>query len=115
MKVEKSLSEEDVISGGNHPDAVFCGGWHMVFHPPEGVCSESDTCVQIPVGVHQVPFGCLCNKQFENLIFAGRIIGVSPSAFASTRIMNTCALSGKAAGTVAAIAILYSLQLSRVD
>jgi hypothetical protein len=59
-----------------------------------------------------VPFGCLYSKRVDNLLFAGRIIGVSPSAFASTRIMNTCALSGQAAGTAASMASSYSLPIS---
>jgi hypothetical protein len=114
MKAEKTLAEEDLLSARTHPDAVFYGGWYMDFHPPEGIYSEKETCIQIPVNVYQVPFGCLYNKKVDNLLFAGRIIGVSPSAFASTRIMNTCALSGQAAGTAASLASLHNLPISEI-
>ena len=51
------------------------------------------------------PFSCLYNKQFDNLIAAGRIVDVSDAdAWEIARVIPVCALSGEAAGVAAAIA-----------
>ena len=67
--------------------------------------AQEENCIQIPVNVYQAPLRTLYNRQTPNLIFAGRNIGTERDAFVSTRIMNTCALSGQAAGTLAAACI----------
>lgn len=102
MITEKVLCQQDVLERRVHEDGAFYGGWYLDFHPSDGVQAGEDNCIQIPVQIYQIPLRCLYNKKMKNLIFAGRDIGVSHVAFASTRIMNTCALSGQAAGTMAA-------------
>ena len=100
------LSEADVRGRKLFPDGAFYGGWYMDFHPPGGIMdSGADNCVQIPVEIYQIPLRCLYHKQIPNLLFAGRDIGTEQGAFASSRVMNTCALSGQAAGTMAALGI----------
>ena len=102
METAGVLTERDVLLQTREKDAAFYGGWYMDFHPSGGVYANEDFCTQIPVGVYPIPFGTLYSEKIGNLLFAGRDIGVSHVAFASTRIMNTCALSGQAAGTLAA-------------
>lgn len=105
MVTKTVLTQNDVMGGGDFPDAAFYGGWYLDFHPSDGIYTDEDYCTQIPVHVYQIPLGCLFHPDRKNLLFAGRNIGVSHVAFASTRIMNTCALSGQAAGTLAAFCI----------
>ena len=102
MIAEKILCQHDIMESEGFSDAAFYGGWYLDFHPSSGVNVEEDNCTQIPVMIYPVPLRCLYNRRVPNLVFAGRNIGVSHVAFASTRIMNTCALSGQAAGTLAA-------------
>ena len=73
----------------------------MDFHPAEGIGSDEDNCTQIPVTVYAVPLRCLYHADFPNLLFAGRNIGTRREAFVSTRVMNTCGLSGQAAAALA--------------
>ncbi len=96
------LTKKDVLEGREFKDNAFYGGWYLDTHPAEGIRSEEDNCEQIPVNVYSIPFRSLFNRDFSNLLFAGRIIGTEHDAFASTRLMNTCALSGQAAGVLAA-------------
>lgn len=100
MITDYILDEKDVIHHPAFEDAGFYGGWYMDFHPAEGLNSTEDNCVQIPVQAYQIPLRCLYNSHFPNLVFAGRIIGTRQEAYASTRIMNTCALSGQAAAAL---------------
>ena len=95
------LSGEDVRAGAAFADGGFYGGWYMDFHPAEGLGSDEESCVQIPVNLYSVPLRCLYNPRFPNLLFAGRDIGTRREAFVSTRVMNTCGLSGQAAAALA--------------
>ena len=103
MQTEYRLTEQDILTQRTFPDGAFYGGWYVDAHPSGGMYdSGEENCVQTPVNVYQIPLRCLYNRQVPNLLFAGRIIGVERSVFFSSRIMNTCALSGQAAGTLAA-------------
>ena len=103
MQTEYCLTEQDILAQRTFPDGAFYGGWYVDTHPSGGMYDSSEeNCVQTPVNVYQIPLRCLYNRQVPNLLFAGRIIGVERSVFFSSRVMNTCALSGQAAGTLAA-------------
>ena len=102
METEYLLQERDILEGSQFPDAAFYGGWYMDFHPAGGIRdSDEANCIQIPVNVYQIPLRCLYRQEVKNLLFAGRDIGTERGAFVSSRVMNTCALSGQAAATLA--------------
>lgn len=108
METEYLLKEADILEGRQFPDGAFYGGWYMDFHPVDGFWAiDENICTQIPASVYQIPLRCLYQKTIPNLIFAGRDIGTEREAFVSSRIMNTCALSGQAAGTLAAQCVKY--------
>ena len=103
METAYRLTEQDILSQRVFPDGAFYGGWYVDAHPSGGMYdSGEENCVQTPVNVYQIPLRCLYHPQIPNLLFAGRLIGVERSVFFSSRVMNTCALSGQAAGTLAA-------------
>ena len=110
---EYVLTETDILQNRTFNDVAFHGGWYLDFHPSEGIYSKADFCTQIPVDLYGIPLRCLFSSQSDNLLVCGRILGASHAAFASTRIMDTCALSGQAAGTAASV--LVSDQLKTPD
>jgi hypothetical protein len=110
---EYVLTETDILQNRTFNDVAFHGGWYLDFHPSEGIYSKADFCTQIPVDLYGIPLRCLFSSQRDNLLVCGRILGASHAAFASTRIMDTCALSGQAAGTAASV--LVSDQLKTPD
>jgi hypothetical protein len=99
------LTQQDVMERRQFDDAVAYGGWFLDFHPAGGVYAAEANCVQIPVFPYTIPLRCLYHQDFPNILFAGRDISVSHAAFTSTRIQNTCALTGHAAGAAAAHAV----------
>ena len=101
MITDYVLTQNDIVNRTDFDDASFYGGWYLDFHPSDGIYTEEEFCSQIPESVYPVPLRCLFNSSVRNLLFAGRDIGTTHAAFASTRIMNTCALSGQAAATLA--------------
>lgn len=111
MITDYVLTENDVIGKDTIDDGLLYGGWYMDFHPSEGLNTTEDFCTQLPVQVYPISQRCLYNSKFPNLLFAGRNIGTSHIAFASTRIMNTCALTGEAAAEVVGYCIEHNLEL----
>lgn len=107
---EYVLTESDILESREFEDVVFNGGWYLDYHPSQGIYSKNDFCTQIPVASYGVPLRSLFSLKSDNLLLCGRIIGTSHAAFASTRIMNTCALSGQASGTAASILASESMQ-----
>lgn len=97
------LTQNDILEHRDFPDAVCSGGWPIDTHPPGGIYSKKEACEQRDAGVYQIPLRCLYAKYVDNLFFAGRNISASHLAFASTRVMKTCAVMGQAAGTAAAL------------
>ncbi len=51
-----------------------------------------------------IPYRCLLPQRVEGLLIAGRCLSADHVAFASTRNVPACALTGEAAGLAAALA-----------
>ena len=97
------LSQPDLEAGRIFPDAVAYGGWPVDTHPAEGFRSRQEPCRQVAVPLYSIPLRCLYSRNIANLFFAGRNISATHIAFASTRVMATCAVMGQAVGTAAAV------------
>ena len=101
------LLEQDLANNTSFPDAVAYGGWPMDVHVVGGMRNVShDPTVYIHLKeMYSIPYRCLYSKNIDNLFLGGRAISVSHMAFASTRVMGTCAVIGQAVGTAAAMGI----------
>lgn len=104
---EHVLTEADVLASRPFADAIAFGGWPIDTHPPEGV----DAPGLAPCTQHHLPFlygiplrSCVATSP-QNLMFAGRNVSATHIAFATTRVMATCAVIGQGVGTAAAQAI----------
>jgi len=98
------LCQQDIVEQRSHPDAVAFGGWAIDLHPADGVFSPQPGCTQWHAkGVYEIPYRCLYSRNINNLFLAGRIISASHVAFASSRVMATCAHIGQAVGAAAAV------------
>ena len=100
------LSETDLFQSRAFPDAIAFGGWPIDTHPPEGVDAPGEPpCTQHHLPwLYDIPLRCCVASTVRNLFFAGRNISATHLAFASTRVMATCAVIGQGVGTAAAIA-----------
>ena len=99
------LTQNDVQGGTIFEDQVAYGGWAIDLHPPSGVdVPDEPPFTPFHVnGIYSIPFGCYHSRNVTNLFFAGRNISATHVAFASTRVMATCAIGGQAIGTAAAL------------
>ncbi len=101
------LCQRDCDEGARFNDAVAYGGWPMDVHVIEGFLNDSEepTVFLKLKDVYAIPYRCFYSRNIDNLFTAGRIISASHMAFASARVMATCAIGGQAVGTAAYIAL----------
>ncbi len=104
------IIQQDIVEQRVHPDAVSFGGWAIDLHPVDGVFSPLSGCTQWhSKGVYQIPWRSMYSRNIPNLMLAGRIISASHVAFASTRVMATCAHGGQAVGVAAALCLKHGV------
>ena len=102
----RTLTQEDVISGGHFEDVIAYGGWTLDDHNPNGFMNKGLASIEYTIKQgYGIPYDCCYSVNVPNLMFAGRDISCSHMAFSGTRVMATCALIGQAVGTAASLAI----------
>lgn len=101
------INQNDVRAKGRFDDLIAYGGWPMDDHDPGGMESpKSRPNINHPAPTpFGIPYRVLYSKNIENLMFAGRNISTTHTAFSSVRVMATCGTLGQAAGMAAAIAL----------
>lgn len=101
------LCERDLLESRPFTDAIAFGGWPIDTHPPEGIdAPDLPPCEQrqLPF-LYDIPLRSCVSAGPRNLMFAGRNISATHVAFASSRVMATCAVVGQGVGTAAALAL----------
>lgn len=104
------LKQQDIIEQTPFTDVVAFGGWSIDLHPADGIFSEKPGCNQWhSKGVYGIPYRCYYSKNVENLFIAGRIISATHVAFASARVMGTCAHGAQAVAIAASLCKKYNI------
>jgi hypothetical protein len=104
------LTQQDILDQTRFDDVVGFGGWSIDLHPPGGVYSDTAGSMHLHgPGLYEIPFRSLYSVNVSNMLMAGRDISASHVAFGTTRVMATCAVTGEAAGTGAALAAQYGI------
>lgn len=105
-------TQHDLVGGWKErDDGVSIGGWGFDEHPPGGFDAwREPPYYSKPVPeVYNIAFEALYSRNVSNLMMAGRNISNSHVAFTSTRVMATCACTGQAVGTAAALCAQHGL------
>jgi hypothetical protein len=115
-----TLTEKDVRDPSIHPDDIAYGAWGIDIHVPGGIQERhtppyppprSDENFQqrgtIPYGI---PLRSCYSRNVVNLLTAGRPIGASYVAFASSRVLPTGAIVGQGVGAAAALCRKYQCE-----
>jgi len=105
------LKQTDAQNAVEFPDTVAYAGWPLDVHHPEGVMSGKKGAFQCNerVPINNIPFRCLYSKNISNLLMAGRCISVTHVALGTVRVGGTCAATGQASGTAAAMCVKYGI------
>ncbi|MCP4641557.1 MAG: FAD-dependent oxidoreductase [bacterium] len=105
------LTQQDVMESHAFDDAIAFGGWPIDTHPPGGVDAVDERpCTQRHVPhVYDIPLRACVSRDLPNLMFAGRNLSATHIAFASTRVMATCAAVGEGVGVAAAYGVRHDV------
>jgi hypothetical protein len=111
------LTEKDVRNPSVHPDDIAYGTWGIDIHVPGGIQQRHvppyphphnevnfKNLGTIPYGI---PLRSCYSRNIHNLLTAGRPIGASYIAFASTRVLPTGAIVGQGVGVAASLCKKY--------
>ena len=105
------LRQSDIQGSRSFDDAIAFGGWPIDIHPPGGIDADHlppNTSTGLE-HLYGIPLRSCVAQTPGNLMFAGRNISATHVAFASTRVMATCAVVGQGVGTAAAYAVSNGL------
>ncbi len=104
------LSQNDIESRTEHPDATGSMSWNIDLHfpDPENAAKFEEpfrSCayhrgIEAP---YPVPYRCLYARDVKNLFLGGRHISVSHVAFACVRVMRTLGVLGEVIGMAATL------------
>ncbi|MDD6309405.1 MAG: FAD-dependent oxidoreductase [Clostridia bacterium] len=64
---------------------------------------------------YHIPYRCMYNKNFDNLLACGRIVHCDREGWEITRVIPVAALTGEAAGTAAVLALRSETAVSDID
>ncbi|REJ06467.1 FAD-dependent oxidoreductase [Microbacterium bovistercoris] len=104
------LTQHDILGQTGFTDNIGFGGWSIDLHPPGGVYSDAAGSRHLHgPGLYEIPFRSLYSVNVSNMLMAGRDISATHVAFGTTRVMATCAVTGEAAGTGAALAARHGV------
>ena len=84
---------------------------HKAFEDAIGM-SGDDTFTR---GAFQIPYRTLLPSGIDNLLVAGRSIGVAPNVIDRVRLIPVCMVTGQAAGTAAALSLAQGKSPRDVD
>ncbi|TDD96306.1 FAD-dependent oxidoreductase [Actinomadura rubrisoli] len=95
------LTEQDVMSGRQFPDAIAQGGGPLDVHDGNG----AGLILKEPPAPFSVPYRCLLPRELDGTLVAGRCASATQTAMGAMRHMGTAMATGHAAGTAAALAV----------
>ena len=96
------ITIEDITSGRKFSDSVGEGCFPVDIHDPD---TGQASCVEIGGdGSYGIPLRSMIPKGLNNVLVAGRCLSADSVAYAATRNMGACMVSGEGAGIAAAFA-----------
>lgn len=109
IKGEYVLNERDLTNGVQHDDKIADA--HYAFDVWGMKIDEKLKHIP-PYGI---PYRSLIPLNTEGLLLAGRIISATRIAHSSLRVQPICSNIGEAAGTAAALAVMYKTNVRSID
>jgi hypothetical protein len=112
-----TLTEKDVRNPSVHTDDIAYGAWGIDIHIPGGLLRRHEPPYLDPMTdanfkdrstiPYGIPLRSCYSRNVRNLLTAGRPIGASYVAFASSRVLATGAIVGQGVGVAAALGKKY--------
>lgn len=98
----QDVTESDATNGTRCESSIARGSWPMEVHEAPGRARFINLGGE---GFFDIPHKAIEAHSITNLRLAGRVIGATPAAYGSVRVMGTAFATGQAAGVSAALSI----------
>ena len=98
----QDVTEDDANNGTRSDTSIARASWPMEVHEAPGRARFIDIGGD---GFFDIPHKAIEARDIRNLRLAGRVIGATPAAYGSVRVMGTAFATGHAAGISAALSI----------
>ncbi len=111
------LTEDDIVSKKEFPDATVPTTWDIDLHYPKeqyakGVAKDDPFISKAVFGKgvdrkhgYPVPYRCFYSRNVENLFMAGRNVSVTHEALGTVRVMKTGGMIGEVVGKAASLCV----------
>ena len=117
------LTVDDYNNRASFADEIGRNAYYLDIHASadEAIKNKQDMPEEIAVSQykpgesHGIPYRCLLPRKLDNVLVAGRCISTDRLVNGSTRVMPVCLVTGEAAGTAAAIAVSYEINLREIN
>ncbi len=117
---------QDYLDRRSFPDEVYRGKYQVDIHTREDIKRDSDPSKKTDSVVqygrygegesYGVPYRCLCPRDLDNVLVAGRTICSDRPSNGTLRVMSSCLCAGEAAGMAAKHACeLKEINIHKVD
>ena len=105
IRTHVTLRVEDIIQGAGFPDTVALSGYGWDMPNPKDPSLQPYHGVARARRTTPIPYRTLLPVGVDNLLLAGRCIGVEREALGTVRVMAPCIAMGEAAGIAAALSV----------
>ena len=117
---------QDYLDRSSFPDEVYRGKYQVDIHTREDIKRDDDVTKKTDSVVqygrygegesYGVPYRCLCPRDLDNVLVAGRTICSDRASNGTLRVMSSCLCAGEAAGMAAKHACdLEQINIHNVD
>lgn len=101
IKGVHTVTANEYASGFKYRDSVARACHAIDIHLP----GDEGQILKYPDDAGYIPYSCMVNEDFGNLIVAGRAVSADEEAFAAIRVQAPCMEMGQAAGIAASICL----------
>lgn len=102
---EYVLKVEDLTEGKDFSDSIAMSSYGRDMPDPKKPSNQPFDNVKRKSEYTRIPYRCLIPKGIDNLIIAGRCIGVEREVLGVVRVMGPCIAMGESAGIASALAL----------
>lgn len=101
IKGVHTVTADEYASGCKYTDSIARACHAIDIHLP----GDEGQILKYPKDAGYIPFRCMINEAFDNLMVAGRAVSADEDAFAALRVQAPCMEMGQAAGIAGSICL----------
>lgn len=115
IRSEYILTVEDLVGGRNFDDSIGMSAYGWDLPDPKRPSHQPSHNVVRKSEYTQIPYRCLLPVGVDNLIMAGRCIGVEREVLGVVRVMGPCLAMGECAGIASKLALQDNISYRDVN